>query len=655
MAGDLLSLLIVDDNEDDAILIARCFRRAGYGVATKRVDCAREMCAALGERDWDVVISDVAMPQFSAADALAIYLEFQCDCPFIVVSGAIGEETAVSLLKAGAHDFLLKTNLARLVPATERELRETESRRARRRAEDALRASEERYALAARGANDGLWDWDLKTNRIYFSPRWVEMLGFPKEQPGDRPDVWFRRVHRDDVVALRRSLDDHLGGRTPHFAVEYRIRHQDGSWRWMLTRGLAVIDPTGTPCRIAGSQTDITAAKEAEQQLRRSKEELEHAVAAKTRFLASASHDLRQPVQALVCFTSLLEMQLQAHPAAATVTDLGNSLDSLKSLLDALLDVSRLDAGVVTPDFATFPIATILDQVGAEMRPLAEAKGLRLRVAACDTVVRSDPVLLGRILRNLVENAIRYTEHGGILIGCRRAGTDLNIVVHDSGIGIDDDARGHIFEEFFQVANPERDRMKGLGLGLAIVARLSRLLEHPVTVRSTPGHGSSFAVSVPTAATQSPSQPRSVAEIPFDDPPGTILVLDDEAHVAGALAGLLKAWGFETVTASSLEEAITVVRHPPRAVLADYRLREGRTGLEAVRALRHLFAAPIPFIVVTGDTGTDRLREIVESRSVVLHKPVMPKDLRRALQTLLSASAAVAPEAASGYPHALLQ
>src|SRR5690349_18724936 len=194
-----LHVLIADDNEDDALLIVHRIRTGGYEVEFECIDGAPDMAAALARRTWDVIISDVNMPRFGAAAALALATERGVDCPFIVVSGVIGEETAVTLLKNGAHDFILKSNLARLVPAIERELRDAEVRHARREAEDACRISEERYALVARGTNDGLWDWDLVAGKIYYSARWKAILGFDAGIIGDDPAEWLDRVHPDDA------------------------------------------------------------------------------------------------------------------------------------------------------------------------------------------------------------------------------------------------------------------------------------------------------------------------------------------------------------------------------------------------------------------------------------------------------------------------
>ena len=626
-----LGLLVVEDSEDDALLIARQFRLAGYQVTSRRVDTAAAMAESLRSTGWDAIIADVSMPRFSAIDALGVYHALGLDCPFIVVSGTIGEETAVTLLKAGAHDFVLKTNLARLVPATERELRETESRRARRRAEESLRTSEERYALAARGANDGLWDWDLRTGVIYYSHRWKQIIGLAG-QDSDTPECWFERIHSEDAARVRAALEAHLAGRSPKFWEEYRMRHADGGWRWVVTRGLAVIDASGAPCRLAGSQTDISDRKSTEQQLVQARDEAERAVAAKSRFLAAASHDLRQPVQALMCFASLLDGQLQGRSALATLRLLETSLDNVKGLLDALLDVSRLDAGMVTASPGIFPIGELLDRLAGEMRPLAQAKGLRLRVRPSAVTVHSDALLLGRMVRNLLDNAIRYTERGDILLGCRRRGGRLAVEVHDTGIGIADAARGHIFEEFFQVGNPERDQRKGLGLGLAVVHRLGRLLDHPVDFRSIAGRGSSFMVSVPYGDDRR-SCPAP-CPVPDQGTDGTILVIEDEALVASAFARLLETWGLRPVTAASLAEAMTLLRTPPQVIVADYRLQGGHTGIEAVNELRTRFARPIPSIVVTGDTAAITLPDVVASGAQVLQKPVRPAELRRALNAV---------------------
>jgi diguanylate cyclase (GGDEF)-like protein/PAS domain S-box-containing protein len=262
-----LRVLLVEDSEDDALLLLRELRRGGYTPTWERVDTPAAMEAALEGQAWDLVISDYNMPRFSGPAALSILQQRGLDLPLIMVSGVIGEETAVVAMQAGADDYLMKGSLARLTPAVRRALREAEHRRERKRAEAALRESEERYALAALGANDGLWDWHLASDQIYFSPRWKSMLGHEDFQIGDSPEEWFRRVHPADLERLRADIAAHLEGRSPHFENEHRMLHRDGAYHWMLTRGVAVRDAAGAAQRIAGSQTDITRRKQVEEQL----------------------------------------------------------------------------------------------------------------------------------------------------------------------------------------------------------------------------------------------------------------------------------------------------------------------------------------------------------------------------------------------------
>ncbi|QNM95980.1 putative bifunctional diguanylate cyclase/phosphodiesterase [Chitinimonas koreensis] len=264
-----LRVLVVDDSEDDALLNVLALRRQGFEVDYSLVDTAETMAAALRERPWDLVLSDYSMPQFSAQEALQVFRQHGLVVPFIVVTGTIGEESAVAMMKAGVNDFVLKTHLKRLASVVERELRETGNRVAKREAESALRESQERYELAIRGANDGLWDWNIRDDTIYFSPRWKAMLGYREDELIDPlPETWLALVHPDEGEGLRMQLIRHLKGDTPHFEAEHRMRHKDGSWRWMLTRGMAMIDPASRLAyRMAGSLTDITERKRAEEQM----------------------------------------------------------------------------------------------------------------------------------------------------------------------------------------------------------------------------------------------------------------------------------------------------------------------------------------------------------------------------------------------------
>lgn len=237
-----------------------------------------------------------------------------------------------------------------------------------------------------------------------------------------------------------------------------------------------------------------------EQQLRRAKEQAEQANLAKSKFLAGASHDLRQPIQALLYFTQALAYQLPDESGQRILGDMDRSLAALKSLLDALLDISKLDAGVISAEPRDFPVGELLARIAAEFTPTAREKGLALSVVNSAAYVHSDPTLLGRVLQNLVANAVRYTKRGRILVGCRHRGHCLSIEVWDTGVGIPPDRLADIFEEFTQLAKPEGDASQGLGLGLAIVRRLCRLLQHEVSVRSQAGKGSMFRVDVPLAA-----------------------------------------------------------------------------------------------------------------------------------------------------------
>lgn len=290
-----LRILVVDDSEDDALLSVLSLRRQGLDIDYVRVDLPETMRAALRDHSWDLVISDYSMPQFSAQQALQVFRESASMVPFIVVTGTIGEESAVAMMKAGVNDFLLKTHLKRLPSVVERELREADNRRAKRAAEAALRESQERYELAIRGANDGLWDWNIRDETMYVSPRWRAMIGLDENEVfHPRREVWLNILHPDEVEVIAPRLIEHLKRQTPHFEIEHRIRHRDGSWRWMLTRGQALYDEqTGRAYRMAGSLADINERKRAEEQL-----------------LYGALHDNLTGLANRALFTDLVEFSL---------------------------------------------------------------------------------------------------------------------------------------------------------------------------------------------------------------------------------------------------------------------------------------------------------------------------------------------------------
>ena len=386
-----------------------------------------------------------------------------------------------------------------------------------------------------------------------------------------------------------------------------------------------------------------------EQKVEERTRELDTANQAKSRFLAAASHDLRQPMHALGLFIAQLRARIHETETLAVVGKVESAVTALQELLDALLDISRLDAGAVSPTPVDFRLQPLFTRLEASFAPQAERKGVRLRTAPTRLAVQSDPVLLERILLNFLTNAVRYTDHGAILLGCRRHGEHVRIEVWDTGVGIAPEHRDAIFQEFYQVSNPERDRTKGLGLGLAIAARLALLLGSRIEMRSHPARGSVFAIELPTGVARAEADAAN-ALAPIESLPGArVLVVDDDVLVREAMASLLAQWGCRVALAANGDEAIALFNSEEGkldAVLSDYRLPNGETGVDVIVRLRAVAGWPIPAALITGDTAPERLREAKLAGHALLHKPVRPAKLRALLEQLLSVSRASEPPAA---------
>jgi len=358
----------------------------------------------------------------------------------------------------------------------------------------------------------------------------------------------------------------------------------------------------------------------------------------KSRFLAAASHDLRQPLQSLFLFAEVLSSGSLGDRERNAMASIERALGALKMLLDAILDVSKLDAGIIGVERRDVSMREILGHIAGEYAARAAGRRLDFRVVVCDAVVHTDPALLGRILRNLVENALRYTQEGRVLVGCRRRGDRLLVQVTDTGIGIAPEMQQEIFEEFVQVGNPERDREEGLGLGLAIVRRLSQLLGHPITVRSTLGRGSTFTLDIPLvrmAERAAPLPETPCQAMTRHDGSRVVLVIDDDAIVLMGLVAMMASWGQRTLAANSRDEAVGLLQARgmvPDLILADYRLRGGETGLDVIAEVRRRVEREIPAILLTGDTAPAVLREAHAHGLRLLHKPIVPPELKRAVE-----------------------
>ena len=544
------------------------------------------------------------------------------------VGPALGTLVAVALWRGG-----LESNVVALIASAAALAYYTAARNTMRLHADSFRLGYENMALRREAEEktslleatldnmgQGISLADAGGRLRMWNPRFLELAGLGEGDVGEG-----------------RPMPEVLGRSQPPLILDgaRRLEHRraDGT----------VVEVTGNAMPDGGcvvTYTDITDLKRRETALETARRSAEQANAAKTRFLAAASHDLRQPIHALGLLIATLADHARDAETAPLFEQIDDAVQAVDSMLVGLLDISKLDAGVVQPEIGPVDLGALLQRLASEQRPIAGLTGNRLRVRAATAYGVSDAAMLHRILANLVSNALRYTRDGRVLVGVRRRGDSIRIDVCDTGPGIPRESLDEIFVEFHQLGNPERDRRKGLGLGLAIVKRLASLLGHRIDVQSVVGRGSRFSVTLPRTAQAPRAVPRRGAAIPrgADVAGRRVLLLDDEVSVLAAMRRLLERWGCEVVTATTPEEAEALIAAEPvlpELLIVDYRLRRNASGIETIGRLHRLAGAPIPALIVTGDTAPDRLQEAQASGYLLLHKPVMPEELRSAMRQLL--------------------
>ncbi|WP_135078878.1 NahK/ErcS family hybrid sensor histidine kinase/response regulator [Terasakiella sp. SH-1] len=541
-----------------------------------------------------------------------------------------------------------------------------------------LEQRDELYTLAMEVPNEGLWDWNPVTKELLISSRLMETLGHTGESKFTTTYEWLDWVHPEDIAGYEQKVTEHLKGLTDFFEWEYRVCDTKGQYHWVLARGKALRDENGIAYRMVGSVGDITKRHIAEEQLQQAhdlledrvakrtseltrvnkvlneeinerkiiekelklaKEEAERAHQSKNKYLAAASHDLLQPLNA----ARILIATLQERPLTPDNMSLVNrthiAMEAAEELLIDLLDIAKLDAHKMSVDLQKSAASRLLNSLYDELKPIAKRSNVSLKIIPCSAGYFSDTRLLGRILRNFLNNAIRHASGGRVLLGCRRYGDFLRFEVWDTGCGIPQNKLHEIFQEFHQLkAHPHEISETGVGLGLAIVERIAKMLDLKINVRSQLGKGSVFSVEVPYC----PVEPQSAPAIPVDvvsDLSGKeFLVVDNESAITHSMSDLLHQWGAVPYCALSLRTALTELDHnrlKPDALLVDYHLEDNETGIEVIDAIKKRLGHDIPAALITADRSPELANLCKELGVRLLNKPIKPAKLRALLSYLV--------------------
>lgn len=477
--------------------------------------------------------------------------------------------------------------------------------------------------------------------RILFASRRITALcGYlPEEIVGQGVEYLLPERFRETHLGHRRTYARNAHPRPMGVDLDLYALHKDGM-ELPVEISLSPIRD-GERLLVAAALRDVTERKRIQTELMQAREAADRANLAKSRFLATASHDLRQPLQTLSLLNGTLRRVVRDPVAGEAVAQQGQAIDAMSRLTNALLDISKLESGAIRPHPADFVVAALFEEMRSEFASLAANKGLELRIETGAFAAHSDPSLVGQILRNLISNAIKYTQRGRVTLRSAPAASGVRLEVADTGIGIPADHLPYIYDEFYQVGVASNTSREGYGLGLSIVHRLVRLLGAKLEVNSEVGRGSTFALELPAGARAAGD--RIAAPSGADRPEARagsarILLVDDDAGVRNATAMLLKVEGFEVLCAASLEEANRALRETPRIdlVIADYHLQKGETGIEVIAAARAAAGEQLGAVLVSGDTSST-LRDVkATDRLRIASKPIQADELLAIVAELLS-------------------
>lgn len=523
--------------------------------------------------------------------------------------------------------------------------------------QQALEASEERFELAVRGTNDGIWDWDVRTNAVYFAPRWKSMIGYDDHELANHFSSFESQLHPDDHDRVMKEIQDYLARRSPTYAVEFRFRHKDGSYRWVLARGMALWDEKGRAYRMSGSHTDITVQKQALEQLARSEEQLmlakqaaEMANRAKSEFLANMSHEIRTPMNGILGLTELL-LNMQLSPEQRSYESLvRQSAESLLTILNDILDFSKIEAGKLELDEHEFRLRDALGDTLQSLGVRAAEKNLEV---ACHIEPKVPDLLVGDLSRlrqvviNLVGNAIKFTHQGEVVVEVKVESADkqhavLRFSVRDTGIGVPIEKHEAIFEAFTQAESSTTRRYGGTGLGLTICRQLVELMGGQIWVESRPGEGSVFHFTAKFALGRKPK--ASALRIPKFLRGIHVLVVDDNGTNRKILEEMLRTWHMKPVLAAGGQEGLAILEGwkgaPFQLILLDVMMPE-MDGPEFARHLYRRYGDEMPKIIILSSAGhlmqlTDTSRSGVQR---VLTKPVKQSDLLQSIIRVINPSA----------------
>jgi signal transduction histidine kinase/DNA-binding response OmpR family regulator len=652
-------VLIVEDNPDDADLLLLELRRGGLEVTHQRVETESAMAAALDAQPWDLVIADFTLPQFSGLAALALVQKRCLDIPLILVSGNVGEETAVAAMKAGASDFLVKSKLSRLAPAVQRELRDAEARREASGTEQHLLEREAQLAEAQRLAHVGSWRRDLRAGTVVWSDEAYEIHGRDRNLPPPPFAELLETVHPDDrplVTGPVASKDVH------QFAEDIRMLRPDGNIRFVHVRCRITRDESGAPTEMVGMVQDITERKLAEQELREARDQLEARVRKRTaelvqanreaeaanrtksEFLANMSHEIRTPMTAILGYTDmLLDPSQSASDRLDCIHTIRRNGEHLLTIINDILDLSKVEAGKMELECVPCDVCQLVTDVASLMRVRAIEKQISFEVVfegLTPQTIRSDPTRLRQILINLVGNAIKFTQAGGVTLVVRldAAAENICLEVIDTGIGLSPEQLSLLFQPFAQADSSITRKFGGTGLGLTIGKRLANMLGGDITVTSTPSLGSRFLLTVQTgslegvkllenAAESVSSHASHPQEAPTARLSGRVLLAEDGVHNQRVISYYLTTAGAHVITADNGKVACEMAiaardqGDPFDLILMDMQMPE-LDGYSAASTLRSKgYTGPI--VALTAHAmAHDRAKCIQSGCSDYLTKPI---------------------------------